>query len=274
MLNLDDTAYVFGTTKFDDVLAKVEPPTFATIDENTPPDVVSLLRTAGTSAARQYDRYKEIRHISHMHQGRYIHLVLAEDEMSGGESTTEINLAVPGRSTCIQPMATEGELVSTFWTQLMNMGVAGPAIVAGWKIGQLWALLVNKALKYGIKVPQAFRQNLAMRYASNDRLLDLTGAYLQGISPAVRLLPELQDALAYWDPAIPGRHEGAFPSTSELQHATWEDWKKLELHRRVELMLDGMALVLAAYEAGGDDGPIAMHNVPGPVGASARGPRP
>ena len=270
-MNLNDTAYVFGTTKFDEVLAKVEPPTFATIDENTPPDVVSLLRTAGTSAARQYDRYKEIRHVSHLYRGQYVHLVLAEDDPPGDAVGIQ-QLAEPGRTTGVQPMATEGELVATFWSQLSGMGMAGPAIVAGWKIGQLWALLVNKALKYGVKVPQAFRQNILARYASSDRLLDLTGIYLQGMSPAVRLLPELQDALAYWEPAIPGRHERSFPGTGELQRAGWSDWQGL--YRRVELLLDGMAMMLEAYEAGGDDGPVAMHNLPGAPGAAVRGPKP
>ena len=271
MINLAETMFIYATTRFDDYLAKLEPPAFATIDENTPEDVVALLKTAGNSAARQYDKYKEIKQISCLYGNECLHLVLACETPV---SLFQVNPGSGGREAEIRLVATEGELVAGFWDWFRARGVAGPAVVAGWRTSQLWALLVNKAIRYKLPVPPAWRQDPMKKWGSTDRLLDLSHIYLQGVSPAVRLMPDLQDALDYWDIPDPNKHKYTYPTQKELRSAPDTGWGEMAL--RLELYLDGMRRAMSEYmqeepDMGGVHGiTTQVPNLRGPAGPGIR----
>lgn len=273
MINLAETMYIYATTRFDAELAKLEPPAFATIDENTPEDVVTLLKTAGNSAARQYDKYKELFQLSCMYGDEVLHLVLVDDDQRAGVS--DVMMENDPRKITLRQVATEGELVAAFWDWFM---AKQPVIIAAWRTAQLWALLVNKALKYKIPVPADWRQNPMKKWTTTERLLDVSNLYLQGVTPAVRPMPDLQDVLDYWDVPVRHRHILQYPTQKELRAAKDEDWGHLVFG--LGMYLDGMQRVLQDYTAepelpaGGMNGTIPVPGVPGPVGGAHRGPRP
>lgn len=262
---MTETMFIYAVTRFDDVLAKLEPPAFATIDESTPEDVVALLKTAGNSAARQYDKYKEVKLISCMYDGQRRHLVLAEEAPA--------DFRLPSGAGSLRLLSTEGEVMAAFWDWFGELGIRGPAVIAGWRTAQLWALLVNKAIRYKLPVPAHLRQDPMKRWASSDRLLDLANIYLQGVSPAVRLMPDLQDALDFWEVTVPNRLRYAYPSQAELRNAQDDQWPELAV--RVEMYLDGMKRALEDY-TGERDERIGMEvlGLRGPAGAGIRGPQP
>lgn len=271
MINLAETLYIYATTRFDEALAKLEPPAFAVIDENTPEDVVTLLKTAGNSAARQYDKYKELFQLSCMHGNEVLHLALVDDENVG---TFNVMVEHSSRKSTLKQVATEGELVAAFWDWFTDKQ---PVVVAGWRTSQLWAMLVNKALKYKIPVPSEWRQSPMKKWSTVDRLLDISNLYLQGVTPAVRLMPDLQDVLDYWEVAVPNRHIFQYPTQKELRAAKDSDWGHLVA--QLEMYLDGMEQVLLDYTSepsaiGGMNGESGMPGVPGVAGFGLRGPQP
>lgn len=260
MIDLDNALYLYTNTFFDEDLAEIHPPSFAKQTNDMSPDIAAMLHDAGVRTAKKYDRYCPIFQLSTLHKGTYTHYLIGDPNTS----------AKPASDCFVYFVDREEGLIRSFIESYENLL---PSVVAGWEINQDWAMIVNRCVKYGIPLGLEHKQDPMVRYSTNKSLLSIANIYQQALPPSIRALPDLQDALDFWDIEIPEHPYGNILSTQELYNAKPELWLKKTFAAHAAAPLFGMQAVLRNYYKTGD-GYGNMSNMSGNPSAEARGPRP
>jgi len=147
--------------------------------------------------AYMYDAYKEILNVSVYWCGTYYHFMYCEDK----EPET-----IRGPYSSIQVCRYEADMLAAFNGLVQQLcpesagGISiGGSLIAGWKVtSDIWPILVNKMFRNGLRIPQSLMTDPLKRWSTQDRLLDISNIYSQGMSMNMRRLPALADALDYW----------------------------------------------------------------------------
>jgi hypothetical protein len=113
--------------------------------------------------------------------------------------------------------------------------------IVGWKLqGEVWPMLVNKAVNCGTRCPRNLRTDPTKRYTTVDKLYDVSNIYTQGAN-FQRRLPALADALRYWGQAA------NYQPPSKILDAVCS--QPALAARMIEPYLDGMAKVALEYSS-------------------------
>lgn len=249
MINLLDATFLHVTTEFNADLALDSPPAYYVPEDDADPALVDLLRVAGQRAARKYDMYATITHIASMFRDEPIHRVLLQDD-DAGIATANQDAQTLGYE--LRLYTDECALMIDFWSDSLLLSTS---MLIGWDIHRQLAMLVTKALHYGISVPERYKHNPLKRYSTVECLLDVQQVYLQGLSPAVRSIPDFNDGMDYF-----GETDFNKPlPLSERRATTAHDaleWMNGDRLRCANARLAAMKNLLRRYYDHGTDMPV------------------
>jgi len=155
--------------------------------------------------AQFWDMYRDIVQLSFLYKGEFTHLMLCDKLDTGSPDGQRASMVTTGS---VSTFSDEADLVRAAIDYIANLGcVQSQAAVktplmqfglAGWRIASdIWAPIVNKALKYRIPVIQDMLCGLDVKWPAARRLFDISTIYTQG-SGTFRKMPRLIDALQFW----------------------------------------------------------------------------
>jgi hypothetical protein len=114
-------------------------------------------------------------------------------------------------------------------------------MLTGWRTHtQIWPTLMNRALKYRIKIPRVMMTDPERKWPTYYGLVDLSVIYAQGGSNP-RFIPNLADVLRFWG----YDNSEAHPLPEDVLAAVCVD--PVGTARLVEPYLSDMAAVMRAY---------------------------
>ena len=149
--------------------------------------------------AYQYDMYKDIIQISILWRNCYHHYFFCDDPDISVQDINE-------EWRHIVVFDYEHEAVRAAVKKLYEIcpetaeGIpVGGGLLAGWKVNtDILPILVNKAFKYGLRLPASLMADPMRRWSTVENTLEISNLYGQGISTSVRRIPALADVLNYW----------------------------------------------------------------------------
>ena len=247
---MDQIAVVYMTTRLSqDRLAEMPPRAPLSITDPTRrAEIESNLKVA----AQFWDVYRDIVQLSFLYKDKFTHLMLCDKLDDDSPDDLRVAMATVG---AVSTFSDEADLVRAAFDYIAALGCVpsltsarAPLLqfgLAGWHIGSdIWAPLVNKAIKYRIPVIQDMLCGLDVKWPASRRLLDIATIYTQGAG-TFRKIPRLVDALQFWGVIDPSAD---VPPKNEIEDVVC-DYPEIAA-AEVEPYLRGMEEVLKLYLSG------------------------
>jgi len=198
-VDINNIAVMYMTVHADKERVNEDPPELPFIIANNPESKGYALDSFKQNAYK-FDMYTDIIQLSFLYRDNFVHTLFC------GDTDVQINEPITDGPRVITTTDTEEELIRNsvaFINQIHQETkdgiVVSPSIFVGWKLtSDIWPMLINKALAYGIRMPQSLMSDPLRRFPILDSLLDVSNIYAQGAHAVVRRLPALSDALRYW----------------------------------------------------------------------------
>lgn len=238
-LTPEEIVTVFMTTQVNDERLADDPPMLKT--EITSDALRQAVEGTMQISAKNWDMYRDIAQLSFLWHGRAYHFMYCGD---GSRDQTQLE-DTPQRRTRVY--TDEEDLVKDAFALIRDIfGEINGApmfnrMLVGWRMtGEIWPVLVNRAIKYRIPV---YRDMLLMpniKWAKGDYLGDLVNLYLQG-GQGLRKLPGLADLLKFWG----YWHDESRPMPEDIGAAVCDHPEATAL--AVESYLQDMYAVVTAY---------------------------
>lgn len=210
--------------------------------------------------ARAWDPYRDVVQLSFLHQGHYAHFMLCEDNP---ETLTVVEATF---TKLVQVYDNESDLIVGAFGFLNDVfGESGREgctqfgkVLVGFRTAsEIWPVLVNRAIRYGIPVYRDMLSNPDSRYSTVRNLADIASIYRQGAGPE-RKMPSLPNLLRFWGCDRDGR---LLPQ--DIAAAVCGS--PLETSRTVDLYLkDILDVASRYYMININQDPLAGVPVPGP----------
>lgn len=261
MINKQNAFYIALNTKFNQELAEQEPPSFAKQKNDMSPDIAAMLIEAGVRSAKKLDRYCPITHIGTLYNSQYTHFVLKSDNTEWVSNT---------QNQKVYFFKEEKNLIKAF-IDYYNTKIV--SIVVGWETHTLWAIIINRLIKYRIPIADEIKQDPFVRYHTNKKLLSVANIYQQAVIPSMRNLPELEDVLIFWDINMPELGYSKLLTSEDLSNANIDDWMSDPFTRNASWQLVALEAVINIYYPDKENDDLLSY-VSGSTREETRGPRP
>ena len=196
-IDRDQLIIVYMTAEHNDELMAENPPIMRRKFGDPAVDADMVLST--NNSAKYWDIYKDIVQLSFRHMGVNHHFLLCDDP--------DHKDIPPERGRVVTICSSEEEVVRKGFDFLWGVyggenndgKTAFYRLLAGWETHRtVWPLLVNRALKYRIKVPSAMLTDPERRWPTVYGLVDLSTMYSQAGGNS-RYMPSLADVLRFWE---------------------------------------------------------------------------
>lgn len=231
---------VFMTTQVDEVRLIDDPPLLRT--EITSDALRQAVEGTVKLGAKHWDVYKDVVQLSFLWQGRAYHFMLCNDETRDSVVLEDS----PERRTYV--FTDEEDMMAAVVCLIRDMygispcgRVMHPVLMTGWRMsGDIWPTIVNRAIKYRLRLPQEMLVAPDVRWPGGHYIGDLSNIYMQG-GTGQRSLPGLADTLRFWG----YWSEDHRPLPEDIAEAVCSNPE--ETAAAVELYLRDMYEMLCAY---------------------------